>query len=56
MNGDRRAGIWRSATLAFLGALVMAACSTTMTGRKQLTLINDAKMDELGVAAFTDLK
>lgn len=34
----------------------MVACSTTMTGRKQLTLINDAKMDELGVAAFTDLK
>jgi predicted Zn-dependent protease len=27
-----------------------------MTGRKQLTLVNDAKMDELGVAAFTDLK
>jgi predicted Zn-dependent protease len=27
-----------------------------MTGRKQLTLFNDAKMDELGVAAFTDLK
>jgi predicted Zn-dependent protease len=27
-----------------------------MTGRKQLSLINDAKMGELGVAAFTDLK
>ena len=37
-------------------ALLVAACSTTMTGRKQLTLINDAKMDELGVAAFTELK
>jgi predicted Zn-dependent protease len=56
MKRDRRAGIRRAATLAFFGVLVMAACSTTMTGRKQLTLINDAKMDELGVTAFTDLK
>lgn len=37
-------------------ALLIAACSTTMTGRRQLTLINDAKMDELGVAAFSDIK
>jgi len=56
MNGDRRAEMGPVSTLAFLGVFVMAACSTTMTGRKQLTLINDAKMDELGVAAFTDLK
>jgi predicted Zn-dependent protease len=55
-NGNRRAGTGRIATLAFLGLLLAAACSTTMTGRKQLTLINDAKMGELGVAAFTDLK
>ena len=56
MNGDPRVQIGLVATLAFLGVFVMVACSTTMTGRKQLTLINDAKMDELGVAAFTDLK
>jgi predicted Zn-dependent protease len=56
MNGDMRAQIGPVATFAFLGVFVMSACSTTMTGRKQLTLINDAKMDELGVAAFTDLK
>ncbi|KPK16491.1 MAG: peptidase [Myxococcales bacterium SG8_38] len=36
--------------------LLTAACSTTMTGRKQLTLFDDDKMDALGVAAFTDLK
>ena len=47
----------RHATVLWiLPTLVLAACSTTMTGRKQLTLFNDAKMDELGVAAFTDLK
>jgi predicted Zn-dependent protease len=37
-------------------AALVVACSTTMTGRKQLTLVTDGKMDELGVAAFTDLK
>ncbi|MDH3201115.1 MAG: M48 family metallopeptidase [Myxococcales bacterium] len=37
-------------------AVLIAACSTTMTGRRQLTLIDDEKMDALGVAAFTDIK
>jgi predicted Zn-dependent protease len=35
---------------------VILACSTTMTGRRQLTLIDDQKMDALGVAAFSDLQ
>jgi hypothetical protein len=39
----------------FLWALLIAACSTTLTGRRQLTLIDDDKMDALGVAAFADL-
>jgi predicted Zn-dependent protease len=43
------------ATVAGL-LLLTAACATTMTGRKQLVLINDSKMDEMGVAAFADLK
>lgn len=34
----------------------VAACSTTMTGRRQLTLIHDDKMDALGLAAFASLK
>jgi predicted Zn-dependent protease len=45
-----------AAILTVLPVLLIAACSTTMTGRKQLTLFNDAKMDELGVAAFADIK
>lgn len=44
------------ARLVFLWALLIAACSTTLTGRRQLTLIDDDKMDALGVAAFADLK
>jgi predicted Zn-dependent protease len=44
------------ARLVFLWALLIAACSTTLTGRKQLTLFDDDKMDALGVAAFADLK
>ena len=37
-------------------AALVVACSTTMTGRRQLTLVSDGKMDELGVAAFTEVK
>jgi predicted Zn-dependent protease len=40
----------------FVALLLLSACSTTMTGRKQLTLIDDAKMDELGSTAFAELK
>lgn len=48
--------IGSSARIAFLATLSLGACSTTLTGRKQLTLIDDDKMDALGAAAFTDLK
>jgi predicted Zn-dependent protease len=37
-------------------SLSVAACSTTMTGRKQLTLIHDDRMDAMGIAAFASLK
>ncbi len=37
-------------------SLWTAGCSTTMTGRKQLTLFPDDKMDAMGIAAFTSLK
>ena len=37
-------------------ALVVSACSTTMTGRRQLTLISEDKMDAMGIAAFSSLK
>ncbi len=49
--------ILRASILAVAGSLLLtSACATTMTGRKQLVLIDDAKMDEMGVAAFADLK
>lgn len=53
-QASRRIG--SSARIAFLATLALGACSTTMTGRKQLALIDDDKMDALGVAAFADLK
>ena len=46
----------RIAVLVLALASLVAACSTTMTGRKQLTLINEDKMDAMGVAAFASLK
>lgn len=36
--------------------LCAVACSTTMTGRKQVTLFDDDKMDAMGVSAFASLK
>lgn len=42
--------------MAVVAVLLVSACSTTMTGRRQLTLINDDKMDALGIAAFASLK
>jgi predicted Zn-dependent protease len=42
--------------LALAVSLLVAACTTTMTGRKQLTLFDDDKMDEMGIAAFASLK
>jgi len=46
----------RIGVLALTLSLCVTACSTTMTGRKQLTLIHEDKMDALGVAAFSSLK
>ena len=42
--------------LVLAASLCVAACSTTMTGRRQLTLIHDDKMDAMGIAAFTSLR
>ncbi|MEM8609780.1 MAG: M48 family metallopeptidase [Myxococcota bacterium] len=43
-------------TVFVVGLALVLGCSHTMTGRRQLTLINDAKMDQMGVAAFEELK
>jgi len=42
--------------LAGVMALLVVGCATTLTGRRQLTLIDDEEMAALGVAAFEDLK
>lgn len=36
--------------------LLIAACKTSPTGRKQLILLKDAEMNQLGEEAFQDLK
>lgn len=36
--------------------VVVAACATSPTGRSQLKLVSDQQMNEMGIAAFTDLK
>jgi predicted Zn-dependent protease len=36
--------------------LLVVACSTTMTGRRQLTLISEDRMEQLGATAFASIK
>lgn len=39
-----------------LFALVLTACQTSPTGRKQLALVPDSQMDQMGNQAFNELK
>jgi predicted Zn-dependent protease len=45
-----------SALAVSLIAVAAASCATTMTGRRQLNMVSDEKMNAMGVAAFADLK
>jgi predicted Zn-dependent protease len=45
----------RALTLLLIATLVVA-CATSPLGRRQLKLVSDEQMNEMGVAAFTDLK
>jgi predicted Zn-dependent protease len=42
--------------LAVLIAVLVAACATSPLGRRQLKLVSDEQMDQMGVASFTQLK
>ncbi len=42
--------------LALALTLLVSACSTTMTGRRQLTLIDEDKLEAMGIAAFAGIK
>lgn len=37
-------------------AAFLAACQTSPTGRKQLALVSDSQMDQMGTQAFTEMK
>ncbi|GAA0823632.1 M48 family metallopeptidase [Colwellia sp. D2M02] len=44
-------------TLTFLTALVLlSACSTSTTGRKQVMLFSDNELNQMGAASFEDMK
>ncbi|MEQ1438058.1 M48 family metallopeptidase [Fontimonas sp. SYSU GA230001] len=47
---------FRTAVLVVLATAVAAACATSPTGRKQLRLVSDAEMSQMGIAAFQKLK
>jgi predicted Zn-dependent protease len=46
----------RGALSAALVAFAIVACSTSPTGRKQLILLPDSQMDQLGIASYTEMK
>jgi predicted Zn-dependent protease len=37
-------------------ALLLSGCQTSPTGRKQLALVSDSQMEQMGVQAFTEMK
>ena len=45
-----------SRLILLLAAVVVTACATSPTGRKQLILLGDSQMNSMGVQAFTALK
>lgn len=42
--------------IAAVAAVAVVACATSPTGRRQLKLVSDAEMAQMGAAAFQDLK
>ncbi len=46
----------RQWSLVALAAVLLTACATSPLGRKQLILLPDSQMDQLGVASYLDLK
>lgn len=43
-------------TVSIITALAVAACATSPTGRRQLRLVSDSEMSQMGVTAFQQLK
>lgn len=46
----------RALLLTLLVATLVAACATSPTGRRQLILVSDGEMAQMGATAFTEMK
>lgn len=46
----------RTLVIALIVALTAAACATSPTGRRQLRLVSDSEMTQMGITAFQKLK
>ncbi|MCB1567522.1 MAG: M48 family metallopeptidase [Xanthomonadales bacterium] len=44
------------AVLAILSLALLASCATTPTGRKQLLMVSDSDVNQMGIAAFSQMK
>ncbi len=54
--GDEGKPMMRLITVLTSATLAVAACSTSPTGRSQLILFPDTEVNQMGAAAFTELK
>ena len=48
--------MFNKTTTAVLAAVFIAACSTSPTGKKQLSLVSDQQMSAMGLSAYADMK
>lgn len=46
----------RRVVIALVVTIVVAACTTSPTGRRQLQFMPEAQMNEMGIAAYQQMK
>ena len=56
LNCPRRRVLDRCAALSVALALLAVACTTSPLGRKQLMIVDDATMNQMGAQAFQQIK
>ncbi|SBS27455.1 TPR repeat-containing protein YfgC precursor [Marinomonas aquimarina] len=48
--------LFRNIAIGLVSTALLTACSTSPTGRKQLVLLPDSQLNEMGVASFAEMK
>ena len=56
MNRNSIIKHWPTVAISLLTSVAIVSCATSPTGRTQLKLVSDAQMEQMGAAAFSQLK